>query len=75
MSYGNSAAVSSRHFKELVKEQAVPNDIPWAVPWDELEKKRKVPAIVKKIRGKLNVPRERFWVTPEGAYRTVRFDG
>ncbi|MCI0743485.1 MAG: hypothetical protein L0Y72_31035, partial [Gemmataceae bacterium] len=69
-----SFADFARHFKDLVKEQAVPDDIPWAVPWDELEKKCKVPAIVKKIRGKLNVPRERFWLTPDGAYRTVQLD-
>jgi hypothetical protein len=25
------------------------------------------------IRGKLNVPRERFWTTDAGDYRTVRF--
>ena len=34
----------------------------------ELEKKMKVPAQVKRIRGKLNVPRERFRITSEGAY-------
>ncbi len=37
-----------------------PRDNPFAVPWQELEKKMKVPAIVKKIRGKLNVPPERL---------------
>ena len=52
----------------LVKSQSVPDDIPWAVPWDELEKKRKIPAAVKRIRGKLNVPRERFRVTKEAQY-------
>jgi hypothetical protein len=26
---------------------------------------------VKRIRGKLNVPRERFWETSKGHYRTV----
>jgi hypothetical protein len=44
------------------------DDIPAAVPSDELEKKRKIPAAVKRIRGKLNVPRERFRVTSSGGY-------
>jgi hypothetical protein len=57
-----------RYFSALVKEQTVPDDIPAAVPWDELEKKRKIPAAVKRIRGKLNVPRERFRVTASGGY-------
>jgi hypothetical protein len=57
-----------RYFSALVKEQTVPDDIPAAVPWDELEKKRKIPAAVKRIRGKLNVPRERFRVTGSGGY-------
>jgi type I restriction-modification system DNA methylase subunit len=58
----------TRYFSALVKEQSVPDDIPAAVPWDELEKKRKIPATVKRIRGKLNVPRERFRVTGSGGY-------
>jgi hypothetical protein len=33
-----------------------------------LEKKRKIPAKVKSIRGKLNVPRERFHLTSDGRY-------
>ncbi|MBU1692371.1 MAG: hypothetical protein KKC51_00235 [Verrucomicrobia bacterium] len=58
-----------KYFRNLVKEQSVPADIPWAVPWDEFDKKkRKIPAAVKCIRGKLNVPRERFRVTDAGAY-------
>jgi len=57
-----------RYFASLVKEQTVPDDIPAAVPWDELEEKRKIPAAVKRIRGKLNVPRERFRVTAAGEY-------
>lgn len=30
-----------------------------------------VPTRTRRIRGKLNVPRERFWTTPDGNYRTV----
>jgi hypothetical protein len=55
-------------FKELVKSQSVPENIPYAVAWEELEKKMKIPAAVKSLRGKLNVPRERFRVTAEGWY-------
>jgi hypothetical protein len=61
-----SYSAFARSFKALVREQAVPDSIPWAVPWDQI--KVKVPAQTKKIRGKLNVPRERFRVTAEGAY-------
>jgi hypothetical protein len=67
-----SRAAFERFFKELVKEQSVPENIPFAVPWVELEKKVKVPAKVKSIRGKLNVPRERFHVTELGLFRTVK---
>ena len=58
----------TRYFAAVVKEQSVPDDIPAAVPWDELEKKRKIPTAVKRIRGKLNVPRERFRITASGEY-------
>ena len=49
-------------------DETVPERIPPAVPWDQLEKKRKIPAKVKSIRGKLNVPRERFHLTSDGRY-------
>ena len=55
-------------FKDLVREQSVPNNIPFAKPWDEVEKKVTVPAYVKRIRGNLNVPRERFGITSEGHF-------
>ena len=58
----------TRYFAGMVKEQSVPADIPAAVPWDELEKQRKIPTAVKRIRGKLNVPRERFRITASGEY-------
>lgn len=57
-----------RYFSKLVKEQSVPDNIPFAVPWDELEKSQKIPATVKRIRGKLNVPRERFRINDSGQY-------
>ena len=40
--------------------------IPFAVPYDKI--KQPVPKSVQKIRGKLNVPRERFWLTSDGQY-------
>ena len=56
----------SRYFTTLVKEQSVPDNIPAAVPWEKI--KIKIPPAVKRVRGKLNVPRERFHVTPDGQY-------
>ncbi|MBM4087600.1 MAG: hypothetical protein FJ272_22655 [Planctomycetes bacterium] len=58
----------AKFLKALVKDQSVPADIPWAVPWAELEKTMKVPASVKRLRGKLNVPRERFRTTTAMQY-------
>jgi hypothetical protein len=49
-----------KEFKRIVDDETVPENIPWAIPYEELEKKYKVPAKVKSVRGKLNVPRERF---------------
>ncbi len=64
----NNADGFARFFRELVKDETVPDGIPWAVPWEQLEKKMKVPAKVKAIRGKLNVPRERFRLTATGDF-------
>jgi hypothetical protein len=58
-------------FKTIVKTSAVPAWIPPAMPWEQVEKKfkdKKVPAIAKKVRGKLNVPRERFRVRDDGQF-------
>ena len=52
-------------FKDLVNSASVPEGLPPAVPWEELGK---VPARARKIRGKLNVPRERFWERGKGEY-------
>lgn len=62
----DSRAAFAKFFKALVKEQTVPQGIPFGVPYDKL--KVAVSAQVKKIRGKLNVPRERFHQTPDGLY-------
>ena len=52
----------SRRFKKIVDEETVPGGFPFGVDYAELEKrfKKKVPEQLKKFRGKLNVPRERF---------------
>jgi hypothetical protein len=60
----------AKAFKRIIDDETVPEDIPWATPYEELEKKRKskVPAKVRSIRGKLNVPRERFHVRGKTEY-------
>ena len=57
-------------FKRIVDEETVPEGIPFAVLYEELKKKRRidVPKKVEKIRGKLNVPRERFHVRGKSQY-------
>jgi hypothetical protein len=59
-----------KFFRSIVVESAVPEWIPPAMPWEQVEKKfkTKVPARAKKIRGKLNVPRERFRVREDGKF-------
>ena len=43
------------------------------MPWDDLAKQNvKVTAKTRTIRGKLNVPRERFWETKDKHYRQAR---
>ena len=60
----------ARFFKHAIDEETVPGDVPWAMPYDDLEKKRrtKVPAKVRSVRGKLNVPRERFHLSNKTTY-------
>jgi hypothetical protein len=60
-----------RAFKAIIEEETVPEGIPFAVPYDELERRRppiKVPGRVRSIRGKLNVPRERFHLRGKSLY-------
>ncbi|MEW6209199.1 MAG: hypothetical protein AB1631_12585 [Acidobacteriota bacterium] len=66
----SSFAAFAKFFKATVKEQTVPEGIPFAVPYEKI--KGGVSAQVKKIRGKLNVPRERFHITAEGFYRVAQ---
>jgi type I restriction-modification system DNA methylase subunit len=56
-------------FKRIIDDESVPEDIPFAVPYDELEnRKMKISPKVKSIRGKLNVPRERFHLRGRSEY-------
>ena len=71
--WGQDTAIDGRQGilrgRESFRGETVPEGIPPAIPWDQLEKKRKIPAKVKSIRGKLNVPRERFHLTSDDRYR------
>jgi hypothetical protein len=56
-------------FKRIIDDETVPEDIPFAVPYDELENRKiKISPKVKSIRGKLNVPRERFHLRGRTTY-------
>ncbi|MBI5634709.1 MAG: hypothetical protein HZA15_14665 [Nitrospirae bacterium] len=65
-----SSSAFGKFFKAIVVESTVPDWIPPAIPWDQVEKKfkEKVPARAKKIRGKLNIPREHFRLTKDGKF-------
>jgi hypothetical protein len=60
----DSYTAFERFFRDTILDQSVAHGIPPAKPWNELsEKKTWTPAQMKKaqaVRGKLNVPRERF---------------
>jgi hypothetical protein len=57
-------------FKSIVTGFTVPDWIPPAMDWKQVERefKTKIPARAKKVRGRLNVPRERFRLTADGVY-------
>jgi hypothetical protein len=56
-------------FKRIIDDETVPEDIPFAVPYEELENRKiKISPKVKSIRGKLNVPRERFHLRARTTY-------
>jgi len=61
-----SSAAFTRFFRDTVNDETVPDGIPSAVLWEELEKKMTVPKQAKNVRGKLNVPRERFRLREDG---------
>jgi len=49
-------------FKKIIDKETVPEGFRFGTPYEELEKKlkKKIPQKLKSVRGKLNVPRERF---------------
>jgi hypothetical protein len=61
----------ARKFKKLVEEETVPEGFPFGVDYESLAKnlKKEIPAKLKRIRGKLNVPRERFHSVGPGQYK------
>jgi hypothetical protein len=62
----------AKYFKSLIAHESVADGIPPAVPWDDLAARKKwTNAQLKKaqaVRGKLNVPRERFRQTRTGEF-------
>jgi type I restriction-modification system DNA methylase subunit len=62
----------AKFLKDTVADESVPAGIPPAVSWDDLAAKKKwTTAQLKKaaaVRGKLNVPRERFQITGDGEF-------
>jgi hypothetical protein len=64
-SSGLSSPVFIKLFQNLVNSASVPEGLPPAMPWEELVKAL---ARARKIRGKLNVPRERFWERGKGEF-------
>jgi len=69
-SLDNSPTAFASYSKTLIREQTVPEGTPFAVPYDKI--KPPVSKLVQKIRGKLNVPRERFHLTADGRYRVAK---
>jgi hypothetical protein len=68
----DSYTAFERFFREIVLDQSVAHGIPPAVTWNELATKNKwTPAQLRKaqdVRGKLNVPRERFQQMSDGRF-------
>jgi hypothetical protein len=52
-------------------EETVPAGFPFGTDYDQLAKSlgKAIPAQLKKVRGKLNVPRERFHLVGAGQYQ------
>lgn len=57
-------------FREIADAETVPEGFPFGTPYDDLEKKlkRPIPGKLRKVRGKLNVPRERFHLRGKSQY-------
>jgi hypothetical protein len=61
----------ARLFREIVDEETVPEGFEFGTEYSELEKKlgKKIPPKLVKVRGKLNVPRERFHTVGKNQYK------
>lgn len=61
----------AREFTQIISEESVPEGYPFGAAYDELKKRlrKKAPAQLRKVRGKLNVPRERFHLDSQGRYK------
>jgi hypothetical protein len=66
-----SPTAFAKYFRTVIADESVPDGIPPAVPWGKLEKKMTIPKSAMAVRGKLNVPRERFRVRKDGSYLWV----
>lgn len=63
-----SPGAFAKYFRGVIADDSVPQGIPSAVPWEELEKKMTVPKQAVAVRGKLNAPRERPRQRKDGSY-------
>ena len=69
----SSYADFTAYFKSFIQRQTVPLDIPWGMPWEVLKQQGvHVPNHTKSIRGKYNVPRERFRKDHDEKYYVVK---
>ena len=61
----------SRKFEQLIDDETVPAGFPFGKDYENLAKSlhKPIPAQLKKVRGKLNVPRERFHLVGTGQYK------
>jgi len=70
--HDDSYTAFERFFRDTVLDQSVPHGVPPAIAWNELAAKKKwTPTQLKKaqaVRGKLNVPRERFQIGSAGEF-------
>jgi len=59
-----------KSFRSIIDKESVPEGFPFGTPYEELEKKLKkpIPDKLSKVRGKLNVPRERFHIRDKNLY-------
>jgi hypothetical protein len=68
----DSYTAFERFFRNTMLDQSVQHGIPAAIPWNELAAKKKWPAAqlkkAQRVRGKLNVPRERFQIGAAGEF-------